>query len=73
MLLLVMLVVLLLTTQSPLKVEFTTDLVLGSNVVKLVTAQRATGLPASHELGEILSIKILEETQHEQGLATVLV
>ena len=70
MLLLVMLTPLTEAKQSPLRVLV--DLVPTTVVVKL-EAQRAIGLPASHEVGATLSLNTLAETQQEQGLARVLV
>ena len=70
MLLLVMLTPLTEAKQSPLRVLL--DLV-PTIVVVTLEAQRAIGLPASHEVGATLSLKTLAETQQAQGLARLLV
>lgn len=48
-------------------------MVLGSITEVKFEAQRAIGLPASHEAGATLSLNNLADTQQEQGLARVLV
>ena len=72
MLLLVMLTPLTVAKQSPLRalMDF---LVTASVVVVKLEAQRAIGLPASHEVGATLSLNTLADTQQAQGLARVLV
>ena len=72
MLLLVMLTPLTVAKQSPLRVLMN-FLVIESVVVVKLEAQRAIGLPASHEVGATLSLNTLADTQQAQGLARVLV
>lgn len=72
MLLLVMLTPLTVAKQSPLRV-LVDFLVLALITEVRLEAQRAIGLPASHEAGATLSLKTFAGTQQAQGLARVLV
>lgn len=60
------------TKQSPLRVVLDI-LVVALKVVIKVELQRATGFPELQDGGATLCLKVLLVTQHEQGLARVLV
>ena len=68
----VMLVPLTVAQQSPLRVVLVI-LVVTLYVLMNVELQTATGFPAVQKGGYTLSLNACEVTQHEQGLASVLV